>query len=363
MIRIGRVASILCVWGTRCVATAIVTIVLAGCNPSKVTLEPGAPSVSIDWGWGPTLPVVKSSYCTTAVGESVVTVGGTWWEQNEQGGLTKYWLREVYQLSPGDKQWRPLPEFPHPIAYALAVAADSTLYVIGGSRGQGDLNIVHEVYLMDLSHEEPVWQRGPDLPWPATRLRGGLVGDSIVVISDTSWGDRPRVLVLDTKQPEPVWRHISDLPLPDAAYYCGAVCANKLYVFGGGSNIPGGIQLHRNAYALDLNTSEWHRLESLPLPMRDMSASALDERYVIIAGGVERAGPSDRGFDGTVHDILTSRVFCYDTLLGTYQPMNPLPLAVVDPGIAVLPNAVVIVAGEDSVHKSRTDLVQIGQLR
>jgi Kelch motif len=343
---------------------AVVAAGLSGCSPSQALSETDGPSVSIDWGWGPTLPGVKSAFCTTAVGDTVVTVGGTWWEQDGQGGLTKRWLRDVYQLSPGDKRWRSLPKFPHPIGYALAVAVDSTLYVIGGSRGQGDQGVVREVYLLDLSLDEPVWQRGPDLPWPVSRLRGGLVGDSIVVISEVSSGGiKPCVLALDTKQPEPAWRYITDLPQPDAAYRSGTVCANKLYVFGGGTNAPDGIQLHRDAYVMDINTSQWLRLEPLPLPMRDMSASALDHRYVIIAGGVERAGPTGRGIGGAGQDILTYRVFCYDTLLDTYQPMDPLPLAVADLGIAVLTDSVVIVAGEDSVHRSRTGLVQTGRLR
>lgn len=345
----------------RCITLAAIATLLSACASTSTRSVADRQAVSLVWNWGPTLPVVKSAYCTAAVDGDVVTVGGTWWDQDEQGKPAKRWRREVYRLSSGENTWRRLPDFPRPIGYALAVAVDTKLYVIGGTEGPGEEDALREVYSIDLAADEPAWQHISDLPRPASRLRGGRVGQSIVVIGTNGVdGGNTFVWKLDTQNIGAGWRQISGPPLDRAGYLSGTTCGDDLYVFGGGTDVHHGIRLQAEAYALNPSTSKWRKIEPLPIPMRDMTVSALDHRYILIVGGVEQAGVTGPDSGPLGQDILSSRVYCYDTWDNVYQPMDPLRLAVADSGLAVTSSRVVVVAGEDSVYKSRTGIVQVG---
>lgn len=343
---------------------ASVATVLTACSATDNQPAAYRQTIPLEWGWGPTLPVVKSSYCTTAVDGDVVTVGGTYWERDDQGKPTKRWRNEVYRLSPGDKQWGRLPDFPHPIGYALAVAFDAKLYVIGGTKGPGEKDTLREVYVIDLSEDEPVWRHETDLPWPASRLRGGRAGQTILVAgTNHSDGGGTFTLEFDPDNPAAGWQQLNSPPHGRTSYFAGTTCGNKLYVFGGGSNAQNGIRLNAESYVLNPPASKWQKIKPLPVPMRDMTVSAIDGRYIFIVGGVEQAGKTAAGIDPIGQDILSSRVFCYDTQEDTYRAMDPLRLAVADSGIAAIPGSVFIVAGEDSVYQSRTGLVQVGRVQ
>lgn len=347
------------VW--RWITLATAATLLSACTSTSIRSMADRQAVSVDWNWGPTLPVVKSAFCTAAVGGDIVTVGGTWWGQDEQGKPIKRWRSEVYRLSFGENKWRRLPDFPRPVGYALAVAIDAKLYVIGGTKGPGEKDTLRGVYMIDLAADEPAWRHISDLPRPASRLRGGRVGQSIVVIGTNCVdGDNTYVWTLDTENIGAGWWQTSGPPHDRVGYLSGTTCGDSLYVFGGGTNVPDGIRLRADAYALNLSTSKWRKIEPLPIPMRDMTVSALDHRFILIVGGVEQAGVTGPGTDPLGQDILSSRVYCYDTLEDVYRPMDPLRLAVADFGLAVMSNRVVVVAGEDSVYKSRTGIVQVG---
>ncbi len=84
-------------------------------------------AAELAWKWGPVLPIDKTCRATAAVGQSVVTVGGTRWEPRAEGAKVKQWLSAAWALDLNRMKWRSLPDYPVPAGYAFAAGINGRI--------------------------------------------------------------------------------------------------------------------------------------------------------------------------------------------------------------------------------------------
>jgi N-acetylneuraminic acid mutarotase len=97
-----------------------------------------------------------------------------------------------------------------------------------------------------------------------------------------------------------------------------AAVGNRLFVFGGGRWDPMAktVVNHSTAYAYSVAARRWDTLPPLPYPVRGMTAAALDERHIFLAGGYRN------------DDIeFVTDAFIFDVETKVYAPTKALPYA------------------------------------
>src|SRR5205085_8423251 len=109
------------------------------------------------------------------------------------------------------------------------------------------------------------------------------------------------------REKDGAWRHAASLPQGGLAMPAAAAVHTRVYLFGGCSmKSAGALVNHDDAYSFDTGSSRWTRLRPLPHANRGMTAAALDDRYILLAGGytasqAQAAGkPADFGFTSAV---------------------------------------------------------------
>ncbi len=335
----------------------------------------------IDWSWGPVAPMPKSSWITTAAGNSVITVGGTYWATAPDGKDVKTWMQDVQKLNTKNMQWESLPDYPVPVGVTYAACVNDKLYVIGGKGGD---KVHDETYILDLSKKNSKWQKGPSLPQPNWGLKGGIIDNTIYIISGLIESESkitPNVLALDTANPENRWRHVADLPSPKTQWQFATACGKKLYLFGGGIEISdkpratdaGILRIPENVFLplmpqaevflLDVVSGKWKKLRDLPTPKCFAECVAIDDRYIVIVGGVDAVLKAAETSDNRPRISVSNQCWLYDTIKDSYKPLTPLKKSVCDQGLAYINGTLYVIAGEGTTFRTRTDLVQIGRIK
>jgi len=326
---------------------------------SIVTLT-GCASPRVDWSWGPVAPLNKSSRAMAAFGQYAITVGGTRWVDAADGTKTKQWLRVVHRLDTRQMTWDALPDYPIEAGYPFAAVVGTKLYAVGGrSADRGNA----ETYIMDLSAAAPQWTAGPAQPMPRWASVGGVANGVIYIIGgrqgDPSKKDSvkpaPDVLALDTAKPEAGWQVIAQVPAANMAWPGATVCANKLFLFAG-------IGDAAKAFSLDLTTRKWSKIKPLPVGLSSGAVTSIGDKYLLISGGSAQAAAGSATHDGKQRRYIAANCFIYDVAQDTYSEASPLIQAVLDQGLVVIDDMVISTGGEESPHRSRTDLVQVGKL-
>ena len=362
----------------RIIIISLLLFVAAGC-----ATKPSA----IDWSWGPVVPIPKSSFGTTTVCDSVVTVGGTFWVTTPEGKDLKIWPSKAYQLDTKEMKWNNLPDYPRAAGYPFAASVHRKLYVVGG-RGAKYGN--SETFILDMSEKNPKWVQGPSLPRPRWSCVGDVI-DSVIYITAGEQGDPSKegdvkdavsVMALDTKAIEKGWQHVSDIPGPKPGWTSAAACNGKLYIFGGTDTTKGmeksiikegsvrvmennfiPYQPHSRVLSFDVATGEWEKLSPLPNSKSSCASLAIDDRYILLAGGVDLAAGRGETGDDRMRINFSSDCWIYDTVEDKYEAITPLKKAVADTGIVKIGDRLYVIGGENNPFKTRTDLVQIGRLK
>ena len=358
-----------------------VTMLLGGigCESEQRTLR---------WSWGPPAPMPKSNRATAVLDEKIVTVGGTFWVEREGEKDLKIWETRVDLLNTKTMAWKELPRYPRPAGYPYAAFIGSKLYVIGG-RGAKKGNT--ETFIMDMAAKDPKWMPGPSLPKPRWEMAGATIGEVIYIVGGAE-GDpskeggakpAPNILALDTRNPEAGWKKITDLPAnPALGWQFVTACGGKLYVFGGFTKVKdkgkkrikqGIVKVYENnslplvpvpeAFCFDPGTGKWEKLRPLPTPKAAAICLPLDEKNILIVGGVDLILRRSETPDGRERFKVSSEVWIYDTVADTYTALSPLLQQVCDMGLGYINNTIYTIGGESNPFRSRTDIVQIGRLR
>ncbi len=344
------------------------TIGLISALSAAVTAVGETNAILDGWSWGPLLPQRRTAFGCCATSDSIVTVGGTFWAANGAGVAEKQWVARVDSLLPSAMHWQSLPEYPVPIDYALVVYLNGRVYVIGG---QNDHGPIADTYSLAPAERPLEWRQGPRLPRPLSRLRGGNWGSMIVVVTDeysTADSDAsragPKVIAWDTDDRDGGWTELAPVPEPSIGFRAAAVAHDNLFVFGGASeSSKEQLRLSDKVWQYSLKTKEWSACARLPTAMRDTTAVAVDERYILLAGGVEEAVAAESAPDHESRILLSTRCLVYDTIDDTFMAAQPLRLATADHGMAALGTQLFVVGGEDSPYRTRTDLIQFCDFR
>lgn len=332
---------------------------------SSVKAEPGG--VALDWTWGPMLPRACSAFGSCQIADGAITVGGTFWSGAEGAPPEKHWMADVYRLPPGADSWIRLPDYPAVIGQPLLVCVDDAVYVIGGRSKDAAYAGTSR---LSTNEANAAWRRGPDLPRPLFGLVGGVDGDVIYAVTDryatidgsaSAIDESATVLAWNTAAKNSGWTRVSHAPDPEVGYRAAEIVGGKLYLFGGAVlGDDKNLQLRDTVWSFDLQTKTWTGCAALPYPLRDASAVGLDGRSILITGGVEEAASPEDSTDGQPRIILSNRCLLYDADTDQFSLAEPLRLAVADHGLVVRDSEVLVIAGEDSPYRTRTDLVQRG---
>jgi len=135
-----------------------------------------------------------------------------------------------------------------------------------------------------------------------------------------------------------------------------AVIGTRLYVFGGyGLQADGTLGNFGDAYVVDLNgpSHSWKHIDGMPIASRWSSARAIDDRYVMIAGGYA---------DNPVKGFLDG-VWLYDALDDISLTCDPLPLPVATMASGVGAGGAFYLAGGEDAMRHRSASFFIGRIR
>lgn len=337
------------------------------------------------WSWGPPLPTPKTSRVTTTCRDTIITVGGTYWVTTADDKDTKIWSSAVHQWNTKQHKWNNLPDYPVTMGYAFAACVNDKLYVIGG-RNQS--TAYAQVFTLDLSSKSPTWIPGPSLPKPRWQHTGAVIGKKIYIISGKQGqlpkenAPAPDIIALDTSHLDKGWQFVTDLPAPEIQWQQATACNGKIYIFGGLADIPDkgtryikGAKLKyaenyllptaplNQTFSFDPAASKWKTLAPLPVPNGSGACIAIDDRQILIAGGIDLIIPADKTPDGRPRINFSTQCRLYDTATDTYKPFAPLTKAVCDMGLVYVDGTAYVIGGESNPFKSRTDLVQIYTLK
>lgn len=298
-----------------------------------------------DWEPLPPLPEPNGGFVGGVIGKRLVIVGGTNWESG-----TKNWLRNIFEFDPVMRKWEQRKD-PHegPVAYAVAMQRKNAPGInrfefVGGTDGKRPLRGLGSVDGIGTARV-PI----DDLPASVVLSAGGMVDDRMLIVGGTD--DAANLAGLQrschgiekTKQAWKVSR-LSDYPGKPFCTAASAVAGMDLLVFGG-ANWDADAKAVVNtseAYAFSIETNAWRKLEPLPFAVRGMTAVALDDQRIYLAGGY-RTDPE--GF--------TDEALVYDARTGRYAPARPLPYKAMA-GLVRLDDHVYCLGGEDR-QKSRTN--------
>jgi N-acetylneuraminic acid mutarotase len=324
------------------------------------------PYLRVGWTWAPLFPRACSAFGICETPQGVITVGGTYWSPADLAAPTKQWVADVHRLRPKGGQWDRLPNYPTAVGQSLTISINEKVFVIGGRNSAAALAESNWISIHDSTD---AWRRGPNLPKPLFGLVGGVCGSTIYAVTDPyatlNEGEvdpiGATVLAWDTAIENAGWVRVSTAPDPDVGYRTAELVDGKLYLFGGAR--PGNSKeliLQDEVWAFDLEKKAWAKGNNLPYPMRDASAAKLDETRILITGGCEDAASSEPSVVAESRVILTNRCLLYDTVADEFEVVEPLRLAVADHGVVVNDSEILVIAGEDSPYRTRTDLVQRG---
>ena len=140
------------------------------------------------------------------------------------------------------------------------------------------------------------------------------------------------------------WKSAASMPVGKAEAFGGAV-GSKLYVFGG--YFDSTWKPTDTAHVFDTTKNQWASIARLPVPTAQ-PATAVDARYIYIAGGYTKVG-SNQSF-------ANSKVYRYDTQTNSYQTLPDLPQARGAGGGAIVDGRLYIMGGGDSSRKDRAEV-------
>lgn len=261
------------------------------------------------WETLPPLPEANGGFACAVVGDRLVLAGGTNWVNEE-----KRWLDTVRVFDPATRTWSQAERLPFAAAYGVAGGADGALWLAGGSDGTG----AHDTLLR--VSDGSAAPRTVALPTGtgAVLAAGGVHEGSLILaggVPDPAQLTGAHTRVQRLRLSDGRVERLPDLPGPGRFTAAGAVAANQLFVFGGAEWTDDTVRNRDDAYALDLrNPRAWRTLQPLPAAVRGLTAVALDDRHLYLAGGYRT-------------DAFTAEAWIYDLESDRYTPAPALPFA------------------------------------
>ena len=288
-----------------------------------------------DWEALPPLPEPNGGCICGSQGSRVVVIGGTNWE----GGV-KHWLTAIHEFDPAKRQWEKVKNLQEgPYAYGTSLQNRSQLAFMGGTDGTKPLRIFAVV-----DGIKTVMSKDLELPATVVLAAGGYLSGKYILVGGTDDAANVAGVTRLTHAFEPAtqtFTRLADFPGRPFAVAASTVAGDELFVFGG-MNYDAAAHAVANtntAYAFSPANNTWRTLKPLGLPNRGLSAVALDETHLYIAGGFT--------------EEFTAAAVIYDVATDSYRPAKPLPYAAMV-GLVKHEGFVYCLGGEDK-KQSRTD--------
>jgi N-acetylneuraminic acid mutarotase len=268
--------------------------------------------------------------------DRIYYAGGATWVDG-----VKHWLREVRVFDPVSGDWTNGPPLPEPLAYVGFIQSDNAFEVLGGLNETGSSR---NCWL--LKTHATAWVKSGTLPQDATFARAELVNGMTYLFGGCASATD---LTQCTKA---VWRRdlagkwsrVSGMPDGPVALRGSAVVKGRIYLFGGcTAESATAVRNVDEAWQFDPNSNDWKKLRSLS-PMRSMSAMAIDDRRILLAGGFSES--------------FSDAVQVYDTVLDRYEPFANLPFKAAGIEFVRLENFIFGLGGEDRMRGRSQRLIQ-----
>ncbi|MEO6003948.1 MAG: kelch repeat-containing protein [Opitutus sp.] len=259
------------------------------------------------WEKLPDLPAPNGGFVAGETDGKVVVVGGTNW-QSEQ----KAWLSTVHQFDPATSTWTTLDPLAEPLAYGIGGKSDGAFVVVGGTTGQHPWP-----GLIRIARGRVTVSNSGGLTQPAVVGAGGVINDELIAVGGADDAANVKGLgrattALNVKTGAA--RTLAEYPGPGFGVAASAVISGELFLFAGvkWDAATNAIANFSEAYAFSVSQNRWRALKPYPLSARGVTAVALDDHHIYLAGGYGA-------------DAFTDRAFIYDVAADTYRPAPVLP--------------------------------------
>ena len=305
----------------------------------------GAADFRLAWRNGKRMPVTAAVSGAMSP-RGLVVAGGTSWQND-----VKRWLRDARLYDPAADRWTDLPALPEPLGVASAAAVGDEVWIIGGSGGEATSDRVYTLK----PGAQSAWQSGPALPKPRVYATAEAIGSRIYLAAGSSdvqsTVGSADLWVLDTAARAAGWRSLAPLPGHVRTLAGLVAVGNKLYLFGGYSEVaPGKPANLADAWSYDPGADRWERLPDLPVGNRYMGVVAPDSKTVLLLGGAITVSGSP--------DQITDTVWVYRIDRKEYAVVSKLPGVNAGMVFVKAGNQIIGIGGEPA-GKTRSDAVWI----
>ena len=275
---------------------------------AAATVSPMTQTSDASWEKLSPLPEPSGGFIGGTMDGNVVIAGGTNWKDD-----TKHWLDRIWVFAPGSNVWREAGRLPAPLAYAGWGETKDGLWFAGGSSGAET-----HTTLSRLDRQfavKTVATIEPRVVYGASALLDGklyLIGGAPDQVKVEAMTNACYAIDLTDGKTS----RVADLPGPGFIVGAAAACGNRVFVFGGArwDATAGAVTNLSGSFAFSPAENRWQTLTPLPSANRGLTALALDDRHLLIAGGYKNDV-----------DEFTDEAFIFDPARGEFQRTTPLP--------------------------------------
>jgi N-acetylneuraminic acid mutarotase len=223
------------------------------------------------------LPQPVAGYMAGVIQSRLVVAGGTYWENGQ-----KHWSASVRAFDPYTNTWTMQAPLPSPRSDAASASLHGDLYVLGGG---ADSNVSRDA----LMFHRGKWRAVPQANLPEPRLFASAIamGGYIYILGGTpKAGDYSRVANSFWRWRPGMrrWEILPALPGPGRISHAMAEIDGSIFVLGGATSAPQGVENLRDVYAYRPQDRAWTRLPDLLIANRAWSAVGLQHRAIILGG-------------------------------------------------------------------------------
>jgi N-acetylneuraminic acid mutarotase len=274
---------------------------------------------AISWRDRRAMPEGVAGGAIAAFHGEILYAGGTSWRDG-----VKHWLAETRRYSIAADSWEAGPALPEVLAYGAYVRSGDVLEILGGMNEKG---VSRKCWRLDRGASE--WRSSGALPVDSVLSSAQMVAGIVYL-----FGGCPDVADLSQcsaavwrRNRKGTWAEVSKIPEVPVALSATAVVGDRIYLFGGCTPTgPGTIRNLDGAHEFQTASGHWRMLRSLPSAARAMSAVALDDHRILVAGGYA-ASQDDAKSEGPDFGF-SAAAWVYHIDNDQFESVAPLPFPV-----------------------------------
>lgn len=238
---------------------------------------------------------VSACYAATYNGTMLLTGGCNFPEKPAAEGGAKRYYKGIYTASTEDiTKWRMIGELPEPSAYGVPLKYGESLIIVGGINSDGANK---NVYMLTPEGDNCGIKQLPPIPCTIDNAAGAISGNRIYIVGGNADGKAStRFFTLDIAAPSHGWMELENFPGRGRVQPVCAATIKALYLWGGFSPCDSTSEaaVHCDGAKYDFATQKWSTLPMVtdengePLTLSGGTATTIDDKKIIAAGGVDR---------------------------------------------------------------------------